>query len=105
MGGIAEVLYSGENRPRLGNVVYGLFGRDFTTRDGRRTMIVVVTPRQWANLVAALGLNEAIAAVEAARGVSFGTEIGRAHVCTPVTNAHLVCPTLLEKKKKSTQRK
>src|SRR3546814_1355830 len=25
-------------------------------------------------------------------------EIGRAHVCTPVTNAHLVCPLLLEKK-------
>src|SRR3546814_10347921 len=27
-------------------------------------------------------------------------EIGRAHVCTPVTNAHLVCRLLLEKKKK-----
>src|SRR3546814_7586438 len=26
-------------------------------------------------------------------------EIGRAHVCTPVTNAHLVCSLLLEKKK------
>src|SRR3546814_5088806 len=26
------------------------------------------------------------------------TEIGRAHVCTPVTNAHLVCRLLLEKK-------
>src|SRR3546814_8016238 len=26
-------------------------------------------------------------------------QIGRAHVCTPVTNAHLVCRTLLEKKK------
>src|SRR3546814_4493237 len=25
-------------------------------------------------------------------------EIGRAHVCTPVTNAHLVCSLLLEKK-------
>src|SRR3546814_6970606 len=25
-------------------------------------------------------------------------EIGRAHVCTPVTNAHLVCRILLEKK-------
>src|SRR3546814_6849105 len=25
--------------------------------------------------------------------------IGRAHVCTPVTNAHLVCRLLLEKKK------
>src|SRR3546814_3832658 len=26
-------------------------------------------------------------------------EIGRAHVCTPVTNAHIVCRVLLEKKK------
>src|SRR3546814_5266816 len=29
-----------------------------------------------------------------------GDEIGRAHVCTPVTNAHLVCRLLLDKKKK-----
>src|SRR3546814_8043312 len=29
-------------------------------------------------------------------------EIGGAHVCTPVTNAHLVCRLLLEHKKKST---
>src|SRR3546814_4348841 len=27
------------------------------------------------------------------------SEIGRAHVCTPVTNAHLVCRFLLDKKK------
>src|SRR3546814_9365585 len=27
-------------------------------------------------------------------------EIGRAHVCTPVTNAHIVCRLLLEKKNK-----
>src|SRR3546814_8827310 len=27
------------------------------------------------------------------------TKIGRAHVCTPVTNAHLVCRLLIEKKK------
>src|SRR3546814_8608848 len=27
-----------------------------------------------------------------------GSKIGRAHVCTPVTNAHLVCRLLLEKK-------
>src|SRR3546814_6457393 len=27
-----------------------------------------------------------------------GYQIGRAHVCTPVTNAHLVCRLLLEKK-------
>src|SRR3546814_4985072 len=30
------------------------------------------------------------------------TKIGRAHVCTPVTNAHLVCRLLLEKQNKHT---
>jgi 2-methylfumaryl-CoA isomerase len=76
LGGLAEVLYSGENRPRLGNAVYGLFGRDFVTADGVRTMLVVVTPRQWSNLVAALGLGEGIARVEATRGVSFAKDDG-----------------------------
>jgi 2-methylfumaryl-CoA isomerase len=76
LGGIAEVLYSGENRPRLGNAVYGLFGRDFVTRDAERTMIVVVTPRQWANLITALNLGEAVAGIEAARGVSFAKDDG-----------------------------
>jgi 2-methylfumaryl-CoA isomerase len=76
LGGIAEVLYTGANRPRLGNAVYGLFGRDFVTADGVRTMIVVVTPRQWANLVAALKLESAIAAIEVERGVSFAKDDG-----------------------------
>ncbi|WP_439486993.1 CoA transferase [Blastomonas fulva] len=76
MGGIAEVLHNSANRPRLGNAVYGLFGRDFVTRDGVRTMIVVVTPRQWTNLLAALDLNEAVTAIEAARGVSFARDDG-----------------------------
>src|SRR3546814_10132297 len=31
--------------------------------------------------------------------IVYGREIGRAHVLTPVTNAHLVCRLLLEKKK------
>jgi len=76
LGGIAEVLYSGENRPRMGNAVYGLFGRDFVTADGVRTMIVVVTPRQWAKLIAALKLDDAIAAVERERSVSFAKDDG-----------------------------
>ena len=76
LGGVAEVLYEGANRPRLGNAVYGLFGRDFVTADGVRTMIVVVTPRQWSQLVAALDLQQAIAAIEAERGVSFARDDG-----------------------------
>src|SRR3546814_4454884 len=31
-----------------------------------------------------------------------GAQIGRAHVCTPVTNAHLVCRLLLEKQNRTT---
>lgn len=76
LGNIAEVLHAGRDRARLGNVVYGLFGRDFLTVDGERIMIVVVTPRQWANLVEALGLSAPVAAIEVARGVSFARDDG-----------------------------
>src|SRR3546814_7463278 len=40
-----------------------------------------------------------------AHAVAASKKIGRAHVCTPVTNAHLVCRLLLEKKKKYTNYK
>ncbi|MGC4252667.1 MAG: CoA transferase [Sphingobium sp.] len=76
IGGIAEVLYEGANRPRLGNAVYGLFGRDFVTADGIRTMIVVVTPRQWTNLLSVLGIGDAVAALETQLGVSFAKDDG-----------------------------
>src|SRR3546814_8077867 len=49
-----------------------------------------------------LAYHAAVRAMEAA-GVEASEidliEIGRAHVCTPVTNAHLVCRLMLEKKK------
>src|SRR3546814_14894553 len=40
-----------------------------------------------------------MAAYSATKGGLVALAIGRAHVCTPVTNAHLVCRLLLEKKK------
>ena len=76
LGSLAEVITTGADRPRLGNTVYGLFGRDFLTADGVRTMIVVVTHRQWARLIVALDLGTAIGVIEAARGVSFAADDG-----------------------------
>jgi 2-methylfumaryl-CoA isomerase len=76
LGGIAEVLYHGANRPRLGNAVYGLFVRDFMTADGVRVMIVVVTHRQWLNLLAALDLQQTVEAIETERGVSYANDDG-----------------------------
>jgi 2-methylfumaryl-CoA isomerase len=71
LGRVAEVLYDGRDRERLGNAVIGTIGRDFVTRDGVRLMIVAINERQWQGLVKALGLAVALAAVEAERGVLF----------------------------------
>lgn len=76
MGRVAEVLYAGHERERLGNAVYGTIGRDFMTRDGVRLMLVAINERQWEGLVAALGLAERIAALESVLGVNFAGDDG-----------------------------
>ncbi len=47
MGHVAEAQVLDEERPRLGNDLYGAFGRDFETRDGRRVMPVAISDKQW----------------------------------------------------------
>lgn len=76
MGRVAEVLYTGQERERIGNAVFGTIGRDFVTRDGVRLMLVAINERQWAGLVAALDLGASIAALEAAIGVTFAGDDG-----------------------------
>ena len=76
LGGLAEVRTTGANRERLGNAVFGAFGRDFVTRDGVRLMIMAITPRQWAGLVKVLRMETDVAAIEAARSVSFAKDEG-----------------------------
>ena len=76
LGMLAEAELSGQDRPRLGNDLFGAFGRDFATADGRRLMVVAITPRQWSGLVAILGIEAEVAALEADLGVSFGTNEG-----------------------------
>lgn len=76
LGGIAEMLYTGANRERLGNSVYGAFGRDFITSDGTRLMLMAITPRQWTGLVKVLGIATEIAAIESERGVIFDHDEG-----------------------------
>jgi 2-methylfumaryl-CoA isomerase len=76
LGQLAEVLAAGQDRPRYGNEVYGAFGRDYRTADGERLMVMAITPRQWSGLLQALGIGEAVAAVEQARGVAFARDEG-----------------------------
>ncbi len=76
LGMLAEVLTTGQDRARIGNAVFGAFGRDFVTADGKRLMIVAMTPRQWSGLVNVLGIENEVAAIEAAQGVSFARDEG-----------------------------
>jgi 2-methylfumaryl-CoA isomerase len=70
-GLLAEVLYRGSDRPRLGNAIWGAFGRDFRSRDGSRFMVAALTPKQWSGLVKAFELEQGIAVLEAELGVRF----------------------------------
>ena len=62
---------------RDGNYLYGAFGHDFATRDGRRVMIVALTDRQWDALLEVTGLREPMSAIAEAIGVDLDTESGR----------------------------
>ena len=77
LGKIAEVEINRHERVKDGNYLYGAFGRDFRTRDERRIMIVALTGRQWASLVAATDLGEACASIEQMMDVDLSDEGGR----------------------------
>ena len=47
LGKIAEAQVLERERRKEGNYLYGAFGRDFLTSDGRRVMVVALTARQW----------------------------------------------------------
>lgn len=70
-GAAPEMLYRGADRERIGNAIWGAFGRDFLSRDGKRFMVAALTPKQWKATVEAFGLLAEVAALEAELGVSF----------------------------------
>lgn len=77
LGFFAEAQLTGKSRPRIGNHLYGSFGRDFGTADGGRVLIVILTSRHFADLGRATGLAGAFTEVERALGGDFSTDAGR----------------------------
>src|SRR3546814_2914851 len=83
---LAAVLFWGGQQVLNGETTVGKFMTFFAA------LVIAYQPlRSLANLNASL--QEGLAAAE-----RIFSKIGRAHVGTPVTNAHLVCRLLLEKK-------
>ena len=80
LGFTAEAMVTGRQRPRMGNDIFGAFGRDFTTRDGQKLMLLAIPPKQWSKALEALGIAPEVLGLSA-------TEIGRLHDAGAVAGA------------------
>lgn len=74
LGYLADAELTGADRASTGNDVYGAFGRDFGTVDGRRVMVVAISQRQWRNLLAATGSEASMENLEQHLGLDFDQE-------------------------------
>jgi 2-methylfumaryl-CoA isomerase len=69
LGRVAEAQLGSRDTPKDGNYLYGAFGHDFATSDGRRVMVVALTTRQWNALLEVTGLGGTVSTIEQAMGV------------------------------------
>jgi 2-methylfumaryl-CoA isomerase len=77
LGVLAEAELLQQDRPSLGNHIYGAFGRDFACAGGERIMVAAISLGQWRALVAACDLVEAITELQRRTGLDFGDEAQR----------------------------
>ena len=71
----AEVLQ--QDRAPLGNYLYGAFGRDFATQDGRRIYLVGISANQWKGLVRACDAAQEMRLLQERCGLNFELEADR----------------------------
>lgn len=76
MGWLAEAEQDGD-RPPHGNHLFGSFGTDFATADGRRVMVVALTEGQWRALGETTGTTPVFTALESALGTDLRDEAAR----------------------------
>lgn len=60
LGYIAEAQLNEQVRGPVGNHIFGTFGHDFACSDGKRVMIVGVSPNQWRAIVTVTGTAEQV---------------------------------------------
>lgn len=77
LGMSAEAELLDQERPSLGNYLYGAFGRDFPTSDGHRVYVAAISLAQWRNLVNACSLQEVIKSLEKRLTLDFAKEADR----------------------------
>jgi len=79
LGYIGDVQVNGVSREPIGNHLYGAFGRNFASADGREVMVAAISNRQWKALARATGLAERFEMIGPLMDVDLHTEGGRFH--------------------------
>lgn len=87
LGVLAETEVLGQERPAIGNHLYGAFGRDFVTADGHRLMVAAISAGQWASLVKACSLSDEMARIEENSGLDLRDEVQRFEAREPIAQA------------------
>ena len=77
LGVTAEAELLDQERPSIGNHIYGAFGRDFGTSDGERVMVAAISAGQWSALVKACAIERAVGALERSMHLDFTRESER----------------------------
>ncbi len=74
LGIIGEVMVNNFDRPKYGNALYGAFGNEFATADGRKVMLVGLTRRQWDGIRETTGLQAELDALGQRLGLNLNLE-------------------------------
>ena len=74
LGFLTEAMVNGDQRPRLGNAIFGQYGRDFISSDGASFMVVALTTRHFRDLTELTGTAKAVAALAETLGADFADE-------------------------------
>ena len=77
LGVLAEAELLEQDRPSIGNHIYGAFGRDFAAADGQRIMVAAISLGQWKALVQACDIGPAITGLQQRTGLDFDDEAQR----------------------------
>jgi 2-methylfumaryl-CoA isomerase len=77
LGLLGEAQLNHVQRERIGNYLYGGFGRDFRTRDQHTVMVVALTARHWNDLMKVTGLAGTVDQMAGILGADFSTDDDR----------------------------
>ena len=77
LGLLAEAQVNHVQRERIGNYLYGGFGRDFRTRDRHTIMVVALTARHWNDLMTVTGLAGTVDQLAGILGADFSIDDDR----------------------------